>query len=200
MTSLPKESRRSMQTTAKENNSLKAYGRTKQSGKSTGDSLLSLHNQINDNMQSHNQSARTVNRLINNDEIMIDNANKRRPSVEIKPIDRRNLKRSKPDDDNIENERIQSNKKQKTQILQKELISEKKEESIPVKEILKLEYLGYLTFLCSYKGIRPKVKLYHKCIRWNSKFPDHNLAIAYQLWQNNPVGANSALYFLLLEL
>ncbi|ETO08929.1 hypothetical protein RFI_28458 [Reticulomyxa filosa] len=52
-------------------------------------------------MQSHNQSARIVNYSINNDEIMIDNANKR-PSVEIKPIDVRNLKRPKPDDDNIE--------------------------------------------------------------------------------------------------
>ncbi|ETN99935.1 hypothetical protein RFI_37532 [Reticulomyxa filosa] len=30
-----------------------------------------------------------------------------------------------------------------------------------------------------------KVKLYHKCIRWNNKFPDHNLAMAYQLWRIN---------------
>ncbi|ETO08393.1 hypothetical protein RFI_28994 [Reticulomyxa filosa] len=70
--------------------------------------------------------SRTVNHSMNNDEIIIDNANKKRPSVEIKPIDRRNLKRSKPDDDNIENKRIQSNKKQKTQILQKGLMIRKK--------------------------------------------------------------------------
>ncbi|ETO01060.1 viral A-type inclusion protein [Reticulomyxa filosa] len=72
MTSLPSEPRRKMQTTAKENNSLKGYGRSKPSGKSIGDSLLSLPNQINDNMQSHSQSARSVNHSINNDEIMID--------------------------------------------------------------------------------------------------------------------------------
>ncbi|ETO36820.1 hypothetical protein RFI_00242 [Reticulomyxa filosa] len=73
---------------------------------------------------------------------MIDNANKRRPSVKIKPIDRRNLKRLKLDDDNIENERIQSNKKQKTQILQRCLmivpnLSEKKEEELNDENIWK---------------------------------------------------------------
>ncbi|ETO02297.1 hypothetical protein RFI_35139, partial [Reticulomyxa filosa] len=30
-----------------------------------------------------------------------------------------------------------------------------------------------------------EVKLYHKCIRWSSKFPGHNLTMAYQLWRIN---------------
>ncbi|ETO06569.1 hypothetical protein RFI_30824 [Reticulomyxa filosa] len=60
-------------------------------------------------------------------------------SIEIKPINRRNLKRSKPGDDNIENERMQSNRN-KRQILQRGSmivpnLSEKKEEEESKKTI-----------------------------------------------------------------
>ncbi|ETO02905.1 hypothetical protein RFI_34508, partial [Reticulomyxa filosa] len=73
---------------------------------------------------SRSQSTRPVNHFINNDEIMIGNANKKRLSIEIKPIDRRNLKRPKPDDDENDrmHDRMQANKKQKTQILQRDLV------------------------------------------------------------------------------
>ncbi|ETN99125.1 hypothetical protein RFI_38362, partial [Reticulomyxa filosa] len=63
-------------------------GRTKSIGKSTVGSLLSLPSQINDNIQSHSQ-------VQGHDEKMIDNVNKRRQYIEIKPIDRNQMMQDK---------------------------------------------------------------------------------------------------------
>ncbi|ETO01672.1 hypothetical protein RFI_35768 [Reticulomyxa filosa] len=73
-----------------------------------------ITNQINSVGQSYYHSRSKAPYLNIDDEIIIDNASKRRQLVEIKPQYRNSLKLSRPQDDDCENEYERTNKKQKT--------------------------------------------------------------------------------------